>query len=607
MTSLSGYETVVERTLDGLTTISADSIDVTNLVVNGTTVNLADLFNKTTDDTDDILVGVANLFLTPGERADIALNTAQRHAPVTLGTANGLALGGVEGQELSLAAASATATGALTAADWAAFDGKQDAITGAASTVTTANLTASRALVSDGAGKVSASSVTSTELGYLAGATSNIQAQLNAVGGSPWQEVVTPGGSFIRTYTTPATVEVNDRLNVSGYAKFASASSFVEIGQDPNAKIELKGGAPYIDFSTDTTSDYMGRIQMASSTTLKIEAPATTITGSATVGNGLTVTMPAAASVTGIQNTCPLSAGQRLQTYIGKDLGTLNGFYNWYQHAGDGSTNNSLRWDVNGYDNIIYMRADGKLGIGTNNVDANIAIVYPTPSYTTATYANHFGVRINDAGRGSGIIYATDLNHSIWLRGSRATGPADVTSYYQYGSHRFYAGGMIENQTHCATINTGGVRAEAGYLASRSFRYARKYSYPPVSGFAHAWQDLLYDEMYGAISYVNSGSSTGDYFVVNQSGIFSISASMLNSISSATLWIDKNTAANTGFGGVSAGNMLAVISKGTNWECGITYTGPLAYGDVVRVKIAGVDAGRVWAIGQITISMIRAY
>jgi hypothetical protein len=59
---------------------------------------------------------------------------------------------------------------------------KQDTITGAASTITTSNLTASRALVSDGSGKVATNAVTSTELGYLSGVTSNIQTQLNAKG-----------------------------------------------------------------------------------------------------------------------------------------------------------------------------------------------------------------------------------------------------------------------------------------------------------------------------------------------------------------------------------------------------------------------------------------
>lgn len=57
---------------------------------------------------------------------------------------------------------------------------KQATITGAATTITSDDLTASKALVSDANGKVAASSVTSTELGYLSGVTSSIQTQLNA-------------------------------------------------------------------------------------------------------------------------------------------------------------------------------------------------------------------------------------------------------------------------------------------------------------------------------------------------------------------------------------------------------------------------------------------
>lgn len=61
-----------------------------------------------------------------------------------------------------------------------ALDGKQATITGGASTITSSNLTANRALVSDASGKVVVSEVTSTELGYLDGVTSNIQTQLNS-------------------------------------------------------------------------------------------------------------------------------------------------------------------------------------------------------------------------------------------------------------------------------------------------------------------------------------------------------------------------------------------------------------------------------------------
>ena len=60
------------------------------------------------------------------------------------------------------------------------LDAKQATITGGASTIASSNLTASRALQSNGSGKVEVSDVTTTELGYLDGVTSSIQTQIDA-------------------------------------------------------------------------------------------------------------------------------------------------------------------------------------------------------------------------------------------------------------------------------------------------------------------------------------------------------------------------------------------------------------------------------------------
>lgn len=75
----------------------------------------------------------------------------------------------------------------VTSAIQTQLNGKQATITGGASSIVSSNLTASRALVSDGSGKVAVSAVTSTELGYLDGVTSAIQTQLNAKLGSTAQ------------------------------------------------------------------------------------------------------------------------------------------------------------------------------------------------------------------------------------------------------------------------------------------------------------------------------------------------------------------------------------------------------------------------------------
>ena len=60
-----------------------------------------------------------------------------------------------------------------------ALDTKQNTITGAASTVVSDNLVVSRAVISNASGKIGVSDITSTELEYVHGVTSNIQTQLN--------------------------------------------------------------------------------------------------------------------------------------------------------------------------------------------------------------------------------------------------------------------------------------------------------------------------------------------------------------------------------------------------------------------------------------------
>lgn len=57
---------------------------------------------------------------------------------------------------------------------------KQDTVTGAATTIVSADLDTSKALVSDGSGKVAVSAVTTTELGYLSGVTDNVQTQIDS-------------------------------------------------------------------------------------------------------------------------------------------------------------------------------------------------------------------------------------------------------------------------------------------------------------------------------------------------------------------------------------------------------------------------------------------
>ena len=62
----------------------------------------------------------------------------------------------------------------------ALINGKEDTITGAATTITDTDLTVSKALISNASGKVAVSNVSDTELGYVSGVTSAIQTQIDA-------------------------------------------------------------------------------------------------------------------------------------------------------------------------------------------------------------------------------------------------------------------------------------------------------------------------------------------------------------------------------------------------------------------------------------------
>lgn len=109
------------------------------------------------------------------------------------------------------------------------ISGKQDKITGAATTITSSNLTTNRALISNGSGKVAVSDVTSTQLGYLNSVTSNVQSQLNAkaplaspaLTGTPTAPTADASVNNTQIATTAyVTTAINNVLNASNAMVF---------------------------------------------------------------------------------------------------------------------------------------------------------------------------------------------------------------------------------------------------------------------------------------------------------------------------------------------------------------------------------------------------
>lgn len=140
-----------------------------------------------------------------------------------------------------------------------ALTNKQDVIVGAASTITEDNLDTDRALVSNSSGKVAVSNVTSTELGYLDGVTSNVQTQLDK-----------------KLETAPVT-SVNNKTG----AVQLNAS---DVGALPNTTV-----IPTKTSQLDNDSGFITNIPIASATQL----------GGVKVGAGLSITENGVLSATG--------------------------------------------------------------------------------------------------------------------------------------------------------------------------------------------------------------------------------------------------------------------------------------------------------------------
>lgn len=181
-----------------------------------------------------------------------------------------------------------------------ALQSKQDKIVGGASTITDDNLVANRALVSDGNGKVAVSNVTSTELGYLDGVTSNVQTQLdNKLESAPVTSVNAKTGAVVLGASDVGAVAISDVTQTLGSSttkvpsekavadalSSAGAGDMLKATYDPTGTVAQAGGIP----------DYVaGQLPTVNDATLTIQKNGTavgTFTANASVNKSINITM----------------------------------------------------------------------------------------------------------------------------------------------------------------------------------------------------------------------------------------------------------------------------------------------------------------------------
>lgn len=188
----------------------------------GTYSNDADIVTKAKVDAKQDKVLVNGILQGDGQGVISAAET-QEVELVTLTKAD-VGLGNVDN--------TSDANKPISTATQTALNGKQATITGGASTITTSNLTANRALVSNANGKVDVSAVTATELGYLDGVTSNIQTQLNGkLSKAPVTSVNGQTGDVtVSVPTVPSTTNILKGNGSGGLVAATRGSDYIASG-----------------------------------------------------------------------------------------------------------------------------------------------------------------------------------------------------------------------------------------------------------------------------------------------------------------------------------------------------------------------------------------
>jgi hypothetical protein len=181
-------------TYGSATTFTVDGVDVTTFyhvgrrvrAVGTTTGTIYGTISVTTFSTNTTVTVVwdsgslQNEALTVSIGALSATNNSIPEAVITnVKVVTGAAIDAAKIHDGSVSNAEFGYLDGVTSAIQTQINTKQATITGAATTIVTSDLTASKAVISNASGKVAVSSVTDTELGYVSGVTSAIQTQIN--------------------------------------------------------------------------------------------------------------------------------------------------------------------------------------------------------------------------------------------------------------------------------------------------------------------------------------------------------------------------------------------------------------------------------------------
>ena len=307
---------------------------------------------------------------------------------------------------------------------------KQDTITGGASTITGDDLDKNRALISNGSGKVAVSEVTSTELGYLDGATGNVQNQLNAKVDTS-KVKTTEDSSSSQAENVYSTGYINGKL-----VQASSSLGMVRAGEitDITGYIPVK-----ILNASGSSSQGNGYLYVAE----------TDISGKQdkmTVGNGT------AGAVTTI------SAGTNIGIDISNGTATINNTYSLptMTNAAVGGAKVFSNTTQTVAANAVTATAGRTYGVQKNS-SGQLVVNVPWTDTPTDISGKQDKIKVGNAGVGDVTALAAGTGISITVDGTTATYTVTQSSDAALGGvkvHATYAGSAVQALKYCAGINS---------------------------------------------------------------------------------------------------------------------------------------------------------
>ena len=444
--AVSGVTTTELDILDGLTASTAELNIMDGVTATTSELNIMDGVTATTSELnimDGVTATTAELNYVDGVTSAIQTQIDSKQATIT-GAATTIDDADLTASRAVVSNSSGkVAVSAVTATELGYLDGVTSAIqTQIDSKQGTLSLTASRALVSDSGGSVNVSPVTSTEIGYLDGVTSAIQTQINSkIDGTSLNASNLDSGT-VNDARLPSSISSDITGNAATATSATTAAALTgDITTSGDINLDI-GGTVFIDssdgvisFADDSQAN--AKIDFATSNTLKFFAGVLSeemrITGSGVnVINGLRVGDTTAPTDNDIHATADISAGGVLKLTSGSSDWTIDVDSNelFLKYGGASKAKIPNANSVVGY---LGEQSSSTWTTGTGTTESLIS-----PAKLKSTIDNQlnvsgsapiYGVRawVNFVGNGSSSANAT-LN-----------GSGNIATVYKTGTGRFTA------------------------------------------------------------------------------------------------------------------------------------------------------------------------